>query len=482
MKNSILGLTGILLVGISIIAQAEPPAEEITKSLGTAFVDIQIQRLIDRTRFAGTSIDELIESEAFEDIWYRDLRIGAWIWQGIDRDLIRLALARVLAADARLDPQHFQDVDGNYVDTFGGDDREGAWTREWSNSAAESLRGLRFAPPATQRRLLQEASVLFTIASYPHLRGQQASRQAFERANDAYRRAGELMAPALVTLRVPFDDGQTAGEVVTYLHRPAEFDGPVPVVMISGGVDVVLTEHFPAFEDLAAHGMAMLAMDLPGIGNSEAWPTTPDQTSLHREVVSYLVQFADQLGIDPERIAVIGSSMGGNAATKAAFESSPDFPVWAAVNRCGATGSVFSFPLEAYAFGFPHMTTDAAASLLGVDYLHQVPGEPDTFEPLRTAITALSLYEQGFLAPWFEEVDGVLEGPLDEAPDQPVITSVPILSINTADDDIGSVADMETVAAASAAGSIRLHPEYEDHCEPRAVGFPYIAWWLSEQR
>jgi predicted alpha/beta-fold hydrolase len=464
-------LTAVILTAASHTAASSCP----TETYRNAEEDSYLQSRLEQTKFSGACMEAIVSDEGeFEDAWYRDLRIGTWEWLGIDRITIDSALAQIMVNDALHDSDHYNAE--NQLDTYGGKNRNGAWIKIWSSKARTANYLGQTAPDHLKKMYYLRAATLFNIASYPHLTDEPKATRAFRLANRAYRRAGEFFDVPMVELNIPVEGHQP---VVAYLHLPSETSGSVPVVLITGGVDATVLEHFPFAEELNGRGIAALLFDAPGLGNSSHIPLTSDQTVIHRAVITYLENHAASLGIDATRIGAVGMSMGGNPATRLALDSDGSSPVKAVVNMCGATGSVFSYPLAAFAFGFPRMTIEAVASSLGMDHRTLIDAAPEAYIPLRNALQSFSLYEQGYLAKWFDEDETGYAGPGEITVEQAVRTEVPILSINTADDPIGSVEDMASVAAASAGGSVRLFPEYEGHCAPRPITTTYAAWWLT---
>ncbi len=120
------------------------------------------------------------------------------------------------------------------------------------------------------------------------------------------------MSEQLELTKVSFNSGGTA--LTGYLYRPANATGPLPSVVMGTGFGG--TQDTPAFtanaKDFASAGFTVLTFDYRGFGESEGEP---------RQVVRIQDQLADfhaavafarsQPGIDPERIAIWGTSLGG---------------------------------------------------------------------------------------------------------------------------------------------------------------------------
>jgi len=162
--------------------------------------------------------------------------------------------------------------------------------------------------------------------------------------NDCYRRvlqlqqtAFELKDPHLSRIEIPYE-GTTLPAY--FSAAPATADGPTPVMIMFNGLDST-KEHMYAsghWEELAARGISCLMVDCPGSGealrlqgltarvDSEAWATA---------CVDHLLTRPD---VDPARIGLVGWSLGGYYAPRAAaFEKRLALVVaWGANHNWGA--------------------------------------------------------------------------------------------------------------------------------------------------
>lgn len=98
------------------------------------------------------------------------------------------------------------------------------------------------------------------------------------------------------------------------LYRPANSSGPVPCVVLahgfSGTMDWIVPDFARAF---AAGGLAALLFDYRYLGASEGRPRQLIDTSLQRIDLRNAVDFARSCdGVDPHRIALWGTSLGGS--------------------------------------------------------------------------------------------------------------------------------------------------------------------------
>jgi hypothetical protein len=95
-------------------------------------------------------------------------------------------------------------------------------------------------------------------------------------------------------------------------------DRLLPGVILVHGVMASREQPELAARSLAASGMAVMSFDLRGYGESDR---APDTAEVHRaDVLAALAFLRAQPGIDPQRIALLGHSMGATAVSEAAAE------------------------------------------------------------------------------------------------------------------------------------------------------------------
>ncbi|MFD7903778.1 alpha/beta hydrolase family protein [Kitasatospora sp. NPDC059747] len=145
----------------------------------------------------------------------------------------------------------------------------------------------------------------------PHPDREAAARTAAD-ADEAMRRALAHLDPAAERVE---GDG-FAG----WLRRPSGGPAaPRPVVLVVPGMDSGKEEFHAVVEALLARGSAVLAIDGPGQGVLAAGSVP--EPDYHRVVGRAIDALAGRDGLDPDRIAVVGLSLGGYyAATAAAHE------------------------------------------------------------------------------------------------------------------------------------------------------------------
>lgn len=341
--------------------------------------------------------------------WYRDIRMFKWVWQGLEPILLQEVLARIAASE---NPRSHPDL----IDTVVGY-RPGNWIYEWSQEAAlrmlDGKEALKEGKAEHAHELLLQASLLYTIAGYPHLRGDKLASDAHLLANQAYQLAGTLTQPKLEIIQIPYQGKQ----LQCYLHRPPS-EQPVPVVIVAGGGDALQTDYLRIFQRyLEPAGVALLTVDMPGIGYAEHWTLQQDTSELHRQVLEHM---ATSPFVLKQKMALLGVRTGGHAAVRAAFMAPEQLAAVAVIGAVVHDAFVNPQLREQTA----QMVIDELASRLGLDAANQ--------EMIGATLGNFSLRRQGLL--------GVRR------------TQVPMLAIAHPHDPYATLADAKLIASSSYLG------------------------------
>ncbi|MEQ8859547.1 MAG: alpha/beta hydrolase [Pseudomonadales bacterium] len=376
--------------------------------------------------FAASSAEE---SEAGYGHWYRQIRLDTWAWAGADSERIRETLARIEAAD----------VDGGMPDVGpGGSDahwiREFVRTGEAARAEAANLKG-----QARADRLV-EASMYFMIASFPHFREPDAMA-ALARAYEAYEQAGKLFEPPTEVWRIKLADRDET--VTAYAHLPPH-EGPWPVVLKTGGMDVLRIEFHPLRDALLSRGVALVLFDMPGTGNTQ----TLDAASA-RNHFAVLDRVLDDPRFDDERVALWSESLAGNPLVETTVRRAAD--VAAAVNDCGILHGLFA----------TEGSTAPAETMQYHAYADRFRVDPHNLAALRTATRPVALGNKDLLG-------------------RVAIIDVPMLSVTTLEDPLVSLDETLAALKLSTRGELRLTGRF-GHCAPRSTSMPAVVNWLEYQ-
>lgn len=381
-------------------------------------------------------LDDVIMDGESQDGWYRLLKFMLWAWQGVDMIDCYDVLSHISASkNVRSHDDLLDSVVGF---------RSGNWSYEWTQKAMSYQRkGNEFAKNGHEilaKEAYYSASQLYSIASYPHLKTDELSMQAQVLAFSSYKESFKHNKNAILKeIKVPFQ-----GKLINcYLHLP-HTDTIHPVVIVSGGLDTLQCELYPLFEShLAPAGIAMLTVDLPGIGHSSKVKLEQDSSNLHQAIIHYLKEVP---WVDHDRIALMGMRFGGNIATRLAFLEPTSVKSVVAVGA--AVGSIFD-KMDNFK-KLPPMLLDCIASRMQVNrsdatilYSHCMP---------------FSLIKQGLL--------------------HRRRIKTPLLSIGHKNDALCNESDLKLIASASFAGDSRIidkAPIFESYLN----SLSYSAQWLT---
>jgi dienelactone hydrolase len=141
---------------------------------------------------------------------------------------------------------------------------------------------------------------------------------AYQKSIDLLLKHVELSGVPLTTVEIPYEDSSLPG----YFYR-APGDGPHPVVIQWNGLDstkeMMYYSGFPKM--LAERGVSTLMVDTPGSGEAlrlRGLTARHDTEVWAGAIVDFLEQNAAGLGADPDRVGIVGWSLGGYYAPRAA--------------------------------------------------------------------------------------------------------------------------------------------------------------------
>ncbi|KAI4136920.1 MAG: hypothetical protein L6R39_007561 [Caloplaca ligustica] len=246
---------------------------------GSEFFDFELTRILGTAPFGGCEPGEFLEAVAKirrhdAESWYK-----AWIQQA--------ERVEVLAKKAEENGQELQ--------------AKRAWLR-----LSNYLRASAYMLPPEDGRVLQCA----------------------ERSIQSFRRAIPFMDGQVVTLDVPYENGKT---LAAYLFLPSASkrlrNRRSPILINCGGADSTQEELYFMYGISGPElGYAVLTFDGPGQGmalRKDNIPMRPDFETVVSRMINHLTDIANDnpnFGLDLDRIAVAGVTMGGYYALRGAMD------------------------------------------------------------------------------------------------------------------------------------------------------------------
>jgi uncharacterized protein len=283
-----------------------------------------------------------------------------------------------------------------------------------------------------------------------------------------------------------------------WLYRPEAATGAVPAVVMAHGFSATRHMGLPAFaEALAAAGYAVLLYDHRNLGDSDGEPRQEiNPWAQARDYRYALTWVSAQSGIDPDRLAVWGSSFSGGEAmvvaavdprVKAVIANAPFAGLGRTYEDSAAAFAVLRAALEDESGSGPADSTEAPIGPLAV--IRTTGGDPD----------ARAYLPQPESTEWFEAVGpgsgwqntftlrglGGTPG-FDPAVAAPYIAPAALLMVVMSDDVVaGAEAARQTYAIASEPKHLEEFPghhfvPYSGAAQDRAVGhmIAFLKQWL----
>lgn len=247
-------------------------------------------------------LDKKRQQEGFA--WYRTIPRLQWSWQGVHALDQQEVLSRIAASPhSRSEDQWLDTVMGYH---------SGNWAFEWNRMAMSHQQTAKDQEGEAAAESYFNAALCYSIAGYPHLKNDNLAKQSENLANTAYEMAAKHTQYTIKRLEFPFQNKKIVG----HLHL-TNTETSKPVVIVSAGLDSLQTDMWRLFRDyLAKRDIAMLTVDMPGIGHSAAWNVTENTSMLHQEVLS---QLAALPWVDHRRVGLVGFRFGGNAMARLSF-------------------------------------------------------------------------------------------------------------------------------------------------------------------
>lgn len=196
-----------------------------------------------------------------------------------------------------------------------------SWHDEWLATAERVAAEGRTAPDrghrVSARDALVRASNYYRNAEF-FLHGNANDpriQYAYDASVTCFREAAALFTPAIEPVEIPYEDTVLPG----YLYRADESGTSRPTVIMFNGFDGTAEEmHFVGAAAAVERGYTVLSFDgpgQPGTRHHQGLVFRPDWETVVGPVLDYARTLPE---VDPARIALLGNSMGGLLAPRAA--------------------------------------------------------------------------------------------------------------------------------------------------------------------
>ena len=395
---------------------------------------------------------------AEELLWptFRDVdqkRVDGWVRRGATLEDVEAVMERVSASsppyryDGMIDTQIAQGP--------------GHWVYEWmqqGDAVLESANSLLQAGDTDAARVeFLRAAQLFNIGKAVYIRDEDwpLYEQSYAKAMEAYEAFGALLEVPLEIIEFPY----RGINVRAYVHLPTSVaEAAVPVVIGSGGIDVFKTEAWPIARLLTEAGIAWVNIDMPGMGESNGLPNTPDHETAYLALLDAL---ADDPRFDMIRAGAYATSWSGNAMARLALMHGERLA--AVVSACGPFHAAINVPTDAIKEqparmdrAAPPHRLDVLVDRLGVG----LPRGDAENVALAELLPGYSLENQGLVTG--DMIEGV----------------PPFMVINDRNDPIQPLSDMVTLASAIEGATVVFTGDL-GHCGTRGLIHERAAEFLA---
>jgi pimeloyl-ACP methyl ester carboxylesterase len=194
------------------------------------------------------------------------------------------------------------------------------WFREWT-AAADRVAGYADASAHAGHAISASGAYLrassYYRAAYLPLYGSPVDPrlvEAFDKEAEAFQKAAALMTSPVEPVEIPFEGTTLPG----YFCRVDESDRSRPTLIGTNGYDSTIYELYLDFAAALRRGYNLLLYDGPGQGRpliKQGLVMRPDWENVVRPVVDYALTRPE---VDAEKIAIMGISLGGYLAPRAA--------------------------------------------------------------------------------------------------------------------------------------------------------------------
>ncbi|MGH7775739.1 MAG: alpha/beta hydrolase family protein [Candidatus Dormibacterales bacterium] len=190
-----------------------------------------------------------------------------------------------------------------------------SWCREWGATAREYETAAEAAESAgralTAAEAWRRAGLCWHFGKFVFVDDEEQLRAASDLAVDRYGRGAWGLDPPAERVEIPYDGLALPG----LLRRPVGVTRP-PVLVMAPGLDSVKEELQTTADHFLRRGVATLAVDGPGQGETEF--ARPIEPAYERPVAAVIDWLEGRDDVDAGRLGFYGVSLGGYYAVRAA--------------------------------------------------------------------------------------------------------------------------------------------------------------------
>lgn len=399
-----------------------------------------IKKIIIFTLAAGLGIGgyftvaEIIEGDPDADPrYFREVRTDSWSLL-IGDDL------GIYSVQKKLEDMYGEDAPKVKVDLANNEYSEGNWHYEFAKLAEESISDYDF----------MAAAGYYSIASFPHLYGDSVAPTMYELALQAF----DL---ALLQKEYPYEKFPITVDGVTieaYIVFPQSYQAgdSIPSVITTGGIDGLMVFGFSDYiEQWNDKGVAWVGFDMHGHGTSYNLKLTGSNSDLlYYEAVKALKNVE---GVDEKNIFIYGRSLGGYAGLRLLASGKADELDVAGI----AAAPIGEHLLAPWKLRYTLLTlAKDTRNCWGA----RVRVNPEDTQAMIENTKDMALSRKSF---W---------GDSD--------SSIPLLVMNTADDEMNPVKEIMEMATLSTKGEYYIAWDEEGHCPSRATALKELERFIEE--
>ena len=190
------------------------------------------------------------------------------------------------------------------------------WASSWSQTAKPYEEKAIQAERAGNIQIAKENYLLayqyYRLARFPTINS-EGKKQAYRKSQEMLLKAARYFDVPIERVEIPFiPEGKEGNRIIAYLRLPKTRAGPFPLLFSWGGIDGFKEEQLN--DDVLEHGLATLAIDGPGVGDSPL-KGSENAERLFEAVLDWI---STRKELDAKKVAIWGLSTGGYWAVKVA--------------------------------------------------------------------------------------------------------------------------------------------------------------------